>query len=287
MKIQRYRIFDETVDFVDCPEVAVGFRSILRGWSIDELPHDSRHPAYITFRRGKNRFSWNAPWLEGRERRLQDPSRTLFDAICDFHYEFIDWYVARNPEYFCLHMAAAIFPCGAVLFPCEQKAGKSILTVQLAQRGHRILGDDVVAMTPEAGHATALGLLPRLRLPLPEKVLTLDLIDFIQNRSVLSDKYYQYVDLAEGEISSFGEKAPICGVVLLERRKKAKAGLTRLSVSSALKALIDRNFGRLRDPDGIFDRLRQIASDNPCYTLRYSRPEEAALVLEERFGRLH
>lgn len=284
MAVQRIKIFDQPVDFVDCAEVAEGFRSILRGWDLEVIPYDSGVQPYLTFEKRRYGYHWDAPWIADKNRRTEDPSVSVMDAVCDFHYEFIDWFVDRNPEYFCVHMAGVEFGDNAVIFPCIQKAGKSTLSIQLAAMGHRLFGDDVVGLSAAGGEAVALGLLPRIRLPLPSAVIDRQFENYVQARKGLSDKYWQYVELGAEEMAALWEARPVAGIVLLERGTDGPPRLEPLEKSAAIKALIDRNFGRLRDPDRIFDCFRDLAFSCQTRVLRYTKPKEAAELLEKEFG---
>ncbi|UVC11690.1 hypothetical protein IHQ71_14495 [Rhizobium sp. TH2] len=283
MTIHRFEIYGEPVDFVDCREVAKGFASILRGWEVSEVPHDPAIPAYVTFCRAGGIYDWNTPWLKGRNRRDDNPSLDLMEAVCDFHYEFIDWFTDRNPAHFCVHMAAVEFGGKAVLFPAIQKAGKSTLALHCVQSGFRLLGDDVVAIDGGTSEAIALGLLPRMRLPLHPSFGP-GFVDFIGRQAGLSDKRWRYVSLIEGQIAPYGERFPIGGVVILDRRKGMKASISHAPDSAALKALIDRNFGALGDPGRIFDCFRTLVRAADCRVLAYSDPEEAVALLAKTFG---
>lgn len=283
MATYRFELYGELVDFIDCREVAEGFASILHGWTVRQMPHDPLRPAYVTFRCENGIYDWNTPWPRERNPRDDDPCRNLMEAVCDFHYEFIDWYADRNPAHFCIHMAAVEFGGAAVLFPAIQKAGKSTLALHCAQQGHRLLGDDVVAVDDAGSEAIALGLLPRMRLPL-QPSFKQDFVDFIARHAGLSDARWQYVSLGEGQIVPHGERLAIAGTVILDRREDGPASIARTAPSTALKALIDRNFGVLADPGRIFDRLHALVQRTDSHILTYSDPGEAVKVLSHRFG---
>lgn len=283
MAVHRFLIYGEPVDFVDCREVAEGFRSILSGWEVSEIAADPSVPAYVTFRREGGIYDWHAPWIKGRNHRADEPSLDLMEAVCDFHYEFIDWFADRNPQHFCVHMAAVEFAGQAVLFPAIQKTGKSTLSLHGVMGGRAMLGDDVVAIDPLSREAVALGLMPRMRLPLHPS-FGAPFRSFMQSHAGLTDRRWQYVSLGAGEILPYGTRLPIGGVVILDRRKGAKAVMSAAPPSRALKALIDRNFGALDHPGLIFDCLRDIVEGAACRVLLYSDPEEAAALLESEFG---
>lgn len=283
MAVHRFLIYGEPVDFDDCREVAEGFASILSGWEVREIERDPAVPAYVTFRREGGIYDWHAPWIKGRNRRDDDPSLDLMEAVCDFHYEFIDWFADRNPRHFCIHMAAVEFAGRAVLFPAIQKTGKSTLALHCVHRGRALLGDDVVAVDPDTGEAVALGLMPRMRLPLHPSFEE-GFRAFMAARAGLSDRRWQYVNLGASEIVPYGTRLPVGGVVILDRRKDVAAMMEPVRPSRALKALIDRNFGALDEPGRIFDCLRQTVLGTECRLLTYSDPDQAAALLEQAFG---
>lgn len=282
MVVSRFEIYGEPVDFVDCPEVAEGFRSILAGWDMRQIAPDPRVPAYVTFRREGGIYDWQAPWIKGRNRRDDDPSRDLMEAVCDFHYEFIDWFADRNPAHFCVHMAAVEVAGQAVLFPAIQKTGKSTLSLHCVQAGRALLGDDVVAIDPDTQEAVALGLMPRMRLPLHPR-FSPAFRAFMAKRAGLTDRRWQYLALQPGEILPYGTRLPVGGVIVLDRRRDGAASIDALPPSRALKALIDRNFGGLEQPGRIFDSFRRIVEQVNCFRLTYSDPEEGAALLIAAF----
>jgi hypothetical protein len=180
-------------------------------------------------------------------------------------------------------MAAVEFAGRAVLFPAIQKTGKSTLALHCVERGHRLLGDDVVAVDGDMSEAIALGLLPRMRLPLHASFKP-EFVDFISRRAGLSDKRWQYVSLGEEEILPYGHRLPIAGVVILDRSQDARAAMTLSAPSAALRALIDRNFGVLDDPGRIFDCFHALVRRADCHILTYSDPNEAVTLLAQAFG---
>jgi len=280
----RWKIFDVYIDFVDCSEITEEFRAILSGWHIEDVAFEPSTAPYLTFRKENGLYSWDAPWIPEGDRHIDPNSETVMDAIGGFHYEFIDWFVDLHPALFCLHTACVQIGNAGVLFPCVQKAGKSTLCMQLLERGHRLFGDDVVCLSTDGMFAQSLGLSPRLRLPLPTKVLSPSVIDFIQSRRGLSDEDWLYVKLSNSELAPRHESCPIGGIVVLERHDTGKASMEDIPKSHALKALIDQNFGRIHDPNAIFDSLRALVSKVPCKVLKFSRPEDAAMLLEHHFA---
>lgn len=274
--------FSQPVDFLDCPALATGIASILRGWEVKQIPYSETEDPLITFQKKGKYYDWIAPWVGKSQLDKKKPPKTVVNAICDFHYEFTDWYVAEHPEHFCLHCAAVKIGGGLVVFPNIQKAGKSILTVQLAADGQIIFGDDVLAINPHENRGIALGMIPRVRLPLPD---TLDdrVKEFVTSRCGPTSHHYQYVALKDTEFAPYRTSLPIHGVIMLNRQEDGPAALEPESHGKALKSVISRNFVRDIPSLKIFDQLRDIVTQTRAFTLTYSSAAEASNLLRQEF----
>jgi hypothetical protein len=285
LKISRYRILGQPVDFHGCEEICDGFRSILRGWEIPRIRRDPDITAHVRFEKRYGRYRWNAPWVPRARCAGRRGTRHANDAVCDFHYEFIDWCVMAMPESFYIHMAAARIGGNAVLFPALHKAGKSTLSLHLAKRGHRLIGDDVVAIDANTLETVALGILPRVRLPLPVNRGDPDYAAFVTERPGIEGEGWRYVGLDGDEIAPFGERTRAGAVVLLERTSEGAATLEPATKGEALRALIDRNFAIADRPGHVFDRLHELTLGTQSLRLKYSCPGEAADLLRRHFGK--
>lgn len=267
--------------FDGCPELADAFCAILRGWYLSA--DTGGHSPIGTVRRDTLGFSWNSddtPVPEGWE---VEPPRNVMEALCDLHFELIDWFLDVHPGHLCMHCAAAEFESGLVVFPSPTKAGKSTLTLQLAAAGHRIFCDDVLPLEPRFDHGFALGIAPRIRLPLPAPIRD-ELGAFLKARTGLQDRYYHYVDLAEPELAPLGTTAPVAALVLLERQNSGPARIEAVSHGEMLKLIIGRNFADVVPAPDIFDRLHRLAGDIPRVRLVYSRGGDAVQLLQQEFG---
>jgi hypothetical protein len=211
------------------------------------------------------------------------PPHTTFSALCDIHYELSEWFVRENPGYFCLHCGAVRIGDGVVVFPSDQKAGKSVLTMQFAQAGHEVFGDDVLAIAPKTHDAVALGLLPRMRLPLPETAGSA-FADFVAQRRGPVGGHYQYMALRESEFAPFGKRAPILGFVLLERQPDGGASIEAVSQGEILKHVIRKNFATDIPALRIFNRLKSLTGRVRRFRLSYSRGADAIALLTREFG---
>lgn len=204
-------------------------------------------------------------------------------ALCSFHFELIDWFIAENDNMLCLHCAAAQFNDGLVIFPTVVRSGKSTLSVHLAASGVRLFCDDVLPIEPSRNHGLALGILPRIRLPLPSRTSAF-FRNFINNHQGLHNQHYLYVNLPRYLLAPLGEALPIRGIVLLERKSKTQPRLQVADKADTLSEVIQQNFARQLPGTHILDRLHQIVSNAECFTLRYSTGKQAVALLQDNFG---
>lgn len=266
------------VALVDCEELVPVIQAVLRGWPVRETDAPISHDAVITIRKTTDGYRRESRWLS-RPTTYRDP----VNAVCDFLVDLVKAFVADRPSMLCLHTAAVELGGGLVIFPNAYKAGKSMLSVQFAAAGVRLYADDVLPIAGGSNEGLAPGILPRLRLPLPgDAGRRFD--GFVARRRGPASDRFLYVDLAEDELARHGARAPIRGIVLLERGDAEAATLTKLAASEALKRAIARNFARGVPALDILDRLHAIADGARCWELRYRSGEDAVALLRDAFA---
>lgn len=204
-------------------------------------------------------------------------------AACDVMVSLAGALVTENPHRLCLHGAAALFAGRLLVFPGHSHAGKSTLTARLAADGHTIFGDDIVPLD-ERGDGVALGVAPRLRLPLPASA-TPAFRDFVMRHAGASDGRYHYLALPEGRLARKGTTAPIGAIVLLDRQLQGPAELHAAPRSLALKLLARQNVSYAEDARPLLAQMSALVQRLPCYVLAYADLEEAAEQLASAFGR--
>ncbi len=281
----KFGAIGQSLKFVRCTEVAKMVQDTFWGWDISR--HDLRareKPTLATVTKLRKYFRWEAraapepiQWTEAFA------ATTNIHLLCDIHYEASQWYLDHNPRHLCLHCSAVEFGGRIVLFPADKKAGKSTLTMRLAEKGHRVFGDDVVAIEPRHGHAMSLGLAPRLRLPLAAAEGQAH-ADYVASRKGPSDKKYQYMNLHQSEFAPLGETRPISGVVLLARNDTGGATLEPVNRGTAVKHMIRKNFSRAIKPSSIFDRIITATEKSTFKQLSYAHCDDAIALLQKEFG---
>jgi hypothetical protein len=268
--------------FSGCDDLVAALGTILSGWDLrDVAPRADRRPVLRLSRTRDGRYRRVSPWRDRPSLVREKVRRTLVEALCGAHFELIDWYAREHRDELCLHAAAVSFD-GLVVFPAVQRAGKSVLTVELARRGVPVFGDDVVPVDLASARGIALGIAPRLRPPLPEGASPA-LRAFVEAHRGPGRKNRLYVALPEGRLVPFGASAPVRAVVLLDRRPRGRATLSEADPADALETLVLQNFQPEVPAPRAFDVLHRVASGAECLRLSYARTEDAADRLVERF----
>jgi hypothetical protein len=253
-------------------EVHDALGQVLRGWRIDEVAGDAQQPV-LTLRRSEIGYRIDGDWVQG-SLAYTDP----VDALCAFIAELVRAWVQPNPELLCLHGAAVELGERLVVFPSTYRAGKSVLTGCLAAAGAVVYTDDVLPIDPVQGIARAPGIVPRLRLPVPD-VLDEPTRRSIDAHTVVRGKRYAYVDPGSGLLASHGAAARIGALVLLDRRPETETKLLPVGRNQILRQVIWQNFARAAPAPEILDALHAIVAGAQCYRLRYSRADRAAALL--------
>ena len=270
------------VALVGCAELLEPIAAVLRGWRIDAWPDSEARTPAITIESTPAGYRRLSPWLS-KPAVFTD----ALDAVCDFVVDLIKAYIADHPSLLCLHCAAAAFERGLVLFPSGYRAGKSTLAVTLAAHGVRLFSDDVLPIETSDNHGVAPGILPRLRLPLPESApgSTDDRMRrFVRERAGPKNARYLYVALTEDELAPLGARAPVRGIVTLQRDPAARPKLVETRNSEMVKTAIVQNFARQVPAAEIIEHVFAITRAARCFTLRYARAEETVTLLEAAFG---
>ena len=284
VRLVRFGAYSAPVRFDDCDDLLSGFKSILRGWDIKEMPGDDPAPPIIRFRKRKGWFYWQSKRLPPPKDWKPHGPKKVIDAVADFHYRFLDWHSLEFTNHFCLHCAAVEMDGGLVIFPSVQKAGKSTLVAELAMRGYRVFCDDVLPIDPENNYGIAMGIVPRLRLPLPQSLSEMHL-QFVNSRIGLSDRYAAYITLHDAELAGFGDAAPIRAIILLDRQTEtAPAKLAMAGRAQSPAKLIHQNFAKHLSPTTIFDNLLKVVENSELRSLEFSDVADAADLIEQEFG---
>jgi hypothetical protein len=274
----RFAGLHHPVAFTDADSLYPYMDMILRDWGIEKYDAGVETPPVISIRKTDAGFERRSSWLS-KPAIFQNP----VDAVCDLIVDLIHAYVADHQGLLCLHCAAVEFNRGLVIFPNTYRAGKSTLSLRLVASGARLFTDDVLPVSNQGDFGLALGILPRLRLPLPHGI-TPDFRDFVIQRAGPQNTRYLYVNLGLNEQAVLETAAPVQGITILQRIENVKPRLMEVKKSTVVKDMILRNFARQNPGLEIVDRLNAIAGNAQCYRLEYDNLDQAANLLQEAFG---
>ncbi len=254
------------------------FRSVFRFWPFTECANSTDGDPVIAVKREATGYRLYAPW-RAEPPRYSNPVNLACGLAVNVNRALLE----ERSANLCLHGAGVEIGGRLVVLPNYYRAGKSALTVCLAAAGARVFSDDILPLLPD-GSGMALGVSPRLRLPLPD-TLGRRTLRFIEGRRGPVNKQYLYVELGPDEQAPFGATAPFGGFVLLDRRESGGARLDPASDSEVLKQVVLRNFARHLPVEQSLDRLHDLVAAAACHSLTYSNGDAAADLLMERFSK--
>lgn len=254
------------------------FRSVFRFWPFAECEDSTDEDPVITVKREGTGYRLHAPW-RAESPRYSNPVNLACGLAVNVNRALLE----ERSANLCLHGAGVEIGGQLVVLPNYYRAGKSALTVCLAAAGARVFSDDILPLLPDAS-GMALGVSPRLRLPLPD-ALGRRTLRFVERRRGAVNKQYLYVELGPDEQAPFGATAPFGGFVLLSRRESGDARLDPASDSEVLKQVVLRNFARHLPVEQSLDRLHDLVTAAVCHSLTYSNGDAAADLLMERFSK--
>jgi hypothetical protein len=127
------------------------------------------------------------------------------------------------------------------------------------------------------GKAVALGIAPRLRLPLPE-VAGPAFRDWVASVAGPRNRQYQY--LRPARQAGHGVTRPVAAFVILDRQDApCAARLEPVAPDRAMDALLHQNFTRDRHSADVLRAMAAMLTTRPTYRLRYAAPDEAVACL--------
>ncbi|MDN6321758.1 MAG: PqqD family protein [Halomonas sp.] len=266
---------------VDAQPLLPVLQAAIPGWTLTQSPLQPPPPEICVWQQEEG-FWQQAPALS-QGMWLETPVSTACSVIADLSGA----YLRRNPDYIGLHCGAVEIDGQLVIFPESHRAGKSTLTCAFAAAGYRVFGDDVVALTPE-GKGVALGVAPRLRLPLPTAIAR-EFHDFSHRYKGPFDGRYSYLALDKTLLASHGEQCPVGAILLIDRDNSVTSPqLTPLQHGEGLWLLLKQNFADTLSDQELLAKFWPLVQRMPCFLLRYSDAyQAAAFVGRELKGALH
>lgn len=206
--------------------------------------------------------------------------------------------IERSPGLVSLHAGAARVGGGLIVLPGDSLSGKSTLSLQLAARGARFVGDDRLlvgdgtALGGEGGPVgVALGLTPRVRLPI-HPTAGAGYIAFVERHMTIEHRDEEgratiaTVDPESIGGAPFGEVAPLSAIVVPRRVEGAESvlDLRPLPRGQAALALLHQAATPSVDATELVGMMGALAAGVPCWSLAFGSSARAADRLMRPLG---
>jgi hypothetical protein len=243
--------------------VAQALAGLLCGWAPVAVAQAAAATRVTGTPRG---YRVESDYLEGGMHGLP-----LASAVCAVIADLAQAWAEDRPRTLALHAGAVRTGAGLVVLAGPARAGKSTLVARLGlEPGWQVFCDDVLPVAP-GGQGVALGIPPRLRLPVP--VAAGPAVQALATTGcTLRDDRYGYVALPD--LAPHGMRAPLRALIVLDRRPGAAPCLHDLPKTEAVRLLADQTIVGAGLP-----ALMRLADRLTCLRLVYEDLEPAAALL--------
>lgn len=265
----------------NAPDAVKALAEAMPGWPLTIKPAQGTTPDTYVYRDADG--LWQGSPQEDNEFELP----TTASAACSLVGELVGRRLDVEPTLLGLHCGSVEVNGKLVLFPESSKAGKSTLSVAFAAAGYRVFGDDVLGLTAQ-GEGVAMGVAPRLRMPLPDS-FSAEFVEYAERHAGPEDERYRFVIPAVNRLARYDDKSPIGAIVLLERNPQTlEPEVVTLAPGEGLLQLLGQNFADSDMPDEeLIARLLPLMQRVPCLLLRYSEPLAGARYLAKAVDNPH
>lgn len=201
-------------------------------------------------------------------------------AVCAVLADILEAHVEESESQLTLHCGAVAFGKKLVVLTGPRRAGKSTLVSRLcAEPDVQVFCDDVLPINLQ-GEGVALGIAPRLRLPLPAQASP-KFRKFVGNHLGPRDDRYGY--LCSSNIAAHGTRLPVGAIVVLDRQNDTPAHLRRMTEDDALFFALEQNMGQFESPQAALNQAHDLIGNTCCVRLIYSDLDEAVALLRQAF----
>lgn len=257
-------------------DVEDALAQVLRGWAPVPAAGVSRRRVLATVRPDGRGHAVTSAWADGVQRGL-----TAVSAACALVADLSQEFFETRPGWLALHCGAFRLRDRLVVLTGPARAGKSTLVARLAAEPDiEVFCDDVLPVGPD-GLALALGVAPRLRLPLPQDAGAAFRACVAAHMGP-QDGRYGY--LCAPNVVAHGTTARPSAFVVLDRRDAGAARLHRMAPDEALHHLLQRNMADLARADAAFAAAHDLTAGMTCVKLVYADLEDAVRLLRRAFG---
>ncbi len=256
-------------------ELAEALAACLHGWRLAPAAAEGPALAAVTRRAGGSTYA-------SAQDAAPLPGLTVTEAVCALVAEASVAAAAAMPGAVGLHAGGVVFGDRLVALTGHRRAGKSTLVARLsAEPDLATFCDDVLPVTA-GGEGVALGVPPRLRLPLPAGIAP-GFRAHAARHLVLADARYGY--LRAPTLVPHGTRARLGALVLLNRGAPGSgARLWRLSPAAALFTVVEQSLTGPEEAGAALARARALMAGVPALRLDYADLEDAVALLRRAFA---
>ncbi len=216
-------------------------------------------------------FSVASAFVGAPFRRLQ-----LASTVCAALADLAEARAEANPGVALLHAGAVEKGGQVTAFVGRSRAGKSTLVARLgAEPDLRIYCDDMLPVEQD-GRALALGIAPRIRLPLPAAASPL-FRAHVANCIGLQDKSYAYI--TSPNLAKHGARGSLKTIFWLVRRRRGRTRVNAVATAEALARLQQSDMQVCADTAAHSLRLATILAGVTCLELVYADLEDAVATI--------
>jgi hypothetical protein len=260
----------------NAPDVEIALGQALRGWHAREIP-DADPEARQSFVQGKqDGYTAVSCYLDEALEGLG-----VAGATCAIIADLAQDYFQTRPGALALHCAAFTYNQRLIAVTGPSRAGKSTLAARLTMEADmQVFCDDVLPLL-EGDSAIALGIAPRLRLPLPDSCSEPFKTHVARHMGPRDDSYGY---LCAPTVASHGTLAPLSVLLILDRRSDTVARFHDVAEDEALHFLLSQNMSDLRTAEIAFDKMSDLLAGVACLRLVYSDLENAVALIRTTFG---
>ena len=268
------------VALLGCDELLPTIRAAMVGWPFRQTQEPAAANPCLTISASEN----NAYRVQRSDAGAAPKTLDPVNAVCEMIAELAWEQLRSRPDLLCIHGAAVEFAGRLVVFPARRRAGKSTLAACLAARGRTIFSDDFLPMEIDPqGRILGLanGVLPRIRLPLPDGGGA-EFSAFVDDNQGPYNAQYKYLKI--DALAQNGARLPVGAIVLLDRAPDRPASLDKIERAEAMDSMIAQNFARSVHSATIVKSIDALTRSAVLYRIGYSNARDAADVLECAFA---
>lgn len=215
---------------------------------------------------------------------VETRSRTI--AATTVGHALTTTYIAQQRDLVQFHGAANLIGGQTVALIGPTLGGKSTLSLMLANLGHRLIADDRFGLklsATEGACSLALGVAPKMRLPLPPRA-SAGFAAFIHSNTVTVKNKTAFLNLPRTTCMGLGDLAPIGALIFLQRAENQTAILRENKRRDIMQSLLEETLAPHLTTMELIDRLKRISLEIPGYSLSFSDSAQAANLISDQFG---